>query len=222
MGADPSGSFQGIPRGGRFAHPVGPGSGFQGRGGWGQSHDRQIGLPWAQQDGHHAYPVGPVRGYHDDRQVGFPQGAPQDWHHAYPEGPGSGFPSMEGWQFQGVPRQRARPYDRPWRGGMAAGMGVVHHGRGVQRGPYYSGGPRVGQNYGNRGGSGGASRSGGPSVVSGRRGTAAVGGIPWGRWSWLRCNWSCEGTGLRDAREARAELCGVAESRPRYRAGDSK
>ena len=109
VGADPSGSFQGIPRGGRFAHPVGPGSGFQGRGGWGQSHDRQIGFPWAPQDGHHAYPVGPVRGYHDDRQVGFPQGAPQDWHNAYPEGPGSGFPSMEGWQFQGVPRQRARP-----------------------------------------------------------------------------------------------------------------
>ena len=92
------------------------------------------------------------------------------------------------------------PYDRPWRGGMAAGMGVVHHGRGVQRGPYSSGGPRVGPNYGNRGGSGGASRSGGPSVLSGRRGTAAVpeavGGIPWGRWSWLRCDWSREGTGL--------------------------
>ena len=31
-----------------------------------------------------------------------------------------------------------------------------------------------------------------------------------------------EGTGLRDAREARPELCRVAESRPCYRAGDSK
>ena len=197
--------FRRVPRGGRSVHPVSPkdasfgmGASWDGRssnsmdsgiGYWGsgergqQSHDRQTGFPRAPQDGHHAYPVGPVSGYHDDRQVGFPQGAPQDWHHAYPEGPGSGFPSMKGWQFQGVPRQRARPYDRPWRGGMAAGMGVVHHGRGVQRGPCYSGGPRVGPNYGNRGGSGGASRSGGPSVLSGRRGTAAVpeavGGIPW-------------------------------------------
>ena len=218
VGADPSASFQVIPRGGHFAHPVGPGSGFQGRGGWGQSHDRQIGFPWAPQDGHHAYAVGPVSGYHDDRQVGFPQGAPQDWHHAYTEGPGSGFPSMEGWQFQGVPRQRARPYDRPWRGGM----GVVHHGRGVQRGPCYLGVPRVGPNYGNRGGSGGALQSGVPSVVSGRRGTEAVGGIPLGRWSWLCCDWSHGGTGLRDAKEARAELCKVEESRPWYLAGDSK
>ena len=37
-------------------------------------------------------------------------------------------------------------------------------------------------------------------MVSGRRGTAvvpgAVGGIPWGRWSWLRCDWSREDSGL--------------------------
>ena len=78
VGADPSGSVQGIPRGGRFSRPVGPGSGFQGRGGWGQqSHDRHIGFPWVPRDGHHAYPVCPVNGFHDDRQVGFPQGAPQ-------------------------------------------------------------------------------------------------------------------------------------------------
>ena len=105
-------------------------------------------------------------------------------------------------------------------------VGGGYQGRGVQRGPYYSGGPRVGPNYGNRGGSGGALRGGVPSVVSGRRGTAvvpgAVGGIPWGCWSWLCCDWSHGGTGLRDAWEARAELCGVAESRPWYRAGDSK
>ena len=24
-------------------------------------------VPWVPQDGHHAYPVGPVSGYHDDR-----------------------------------------------------------------------------------------------------------------------------------------------------------
>ena len=63
-------------------------------------------------------------------------------------------------------------------------------------------------------------------MVSGRRGTAAVpeavGGIPWGRWSWLCCDWSRGGTGLRDAREARAELCEVAESRPWYQAGACK
>ena len=124
-GADPLGSSQGVLRGERFVHPVGPGSGFLGMDGWGQqSHDRQIGFPWVPQDGHHAYPVGPVSGYHDDRQIGFPQGAPQDWHHAYPEGPCSGFPSMEGWQRQGVSRQRAHPYDRPWRGGMRAGMNL--------------------------------------------------------------------------------------------------
>ena len=52
-GADPLGSSQGVPRGGRFSYPVGPGSGFQGRGCWGQlSHDRQIGFPWTPQDGH--------------------------------------------------------------------------------------------------------------------------------------------------------------------------
>ena len=74
--------------------------------------------------------MGPVSGSHDNRQVGFSQGAPQDWHHAYPECPCSGFPSMEGWQRQGVSRQRAHPYDRPWRGGMRAGMRVAQHGRG--------------------------------------------------------------------------------------------
>ena len=58
------------------------------------------------------------------------------------------------------------PYERPRRGGMGARIGVAHHGRGVQRGPYFSGGPRGGPNYGNRGGSGGALRSGVPSVVS--------------------------------------------------------
>ena len=31
-GADPLRSFQGVPRGGRSAHPVGPGSGFRERG----------------------------------------------------------------------------------------------------------------------------------------------------------------------------------------------
>ena len=112
--------------------------------------------------------MGPVSGFHDDRQIGLPQGAPQDWHHAYPEGPGSGFSRMDGWQFQGVPRQRARPYERPRRGGIGAGMGVAHHGRRVQRGPYFSDGPRSGPNYGNWGGSGGALRSGVLSVVSGR------------------------------------------------------
>ena len=183
VGADPSESFQGIPRGGRFARPVGPGSSFQGRGGWGQqSHDRQIGF----------------------------QGAPQDGHHAYPVGPGSGFSRMDGWQFQGVPRQRASPYERPWRGGM----GVARQGRGVQRRPCILGG------------SGGALRSRVPSMVSGRRGTAAVpevvDGIPWSRCSWLCCDWSRGGTGLRDARETRSELRRVAESRPWYRAGDRK
>ena len=79
---------------------------------------------------------------------------------------------MEGWQRPGVSQQRAHPYDRPWRGGVRAGMGVAQHGRGVQRGPYYSGGPRGSPN-GNRGGLGSASRSAVPSVVSGRRGKAA-------------------------------------------------
>ena len=178
-GADPLGSPQWVPRGGRFVHPVGPGSGFLGMDGWGQqSHDRQIGFQWVPQDGHHAYPVGPSSGYpnrqvgfhgtpqeghhayplgpssgYTNRQVEFPQWAPQDWHPAYPVGPGNGHSGMQGWghEFQGVSRQRARPYERPGTGGM----GLVHHGRGVQRGPYYSGGPRVGPNYVNRGGSGG-------------------------------------------------------------------
>ena len=131
VGADPLGSSQGVPRGGRFVHPVGPCSGFLGMDGWGQSHDRQIGFQQgAPQDWHHAYPEGSCSGSYENRQVGFPQGAPQDWHHAYPEGRCSGFPRMEGWQGPGVSRQRAHPYDRPWRGGMRAGMGVAQHGRG--------------------------------------------------------------------------------------------
>ena len=301
VGADLLGPSQGVPRGGRFVHPVGPCSGFLGMDGWGQqSHDRQIGFHGTPQEGHLAYPVDPSSRYHN-RQVGFhgtpqeghhahpagpssgyatrpvgfygtPQeghhahpvgpssgypnrrvgfyGTPQEGHHAYPEGPSSGYPNrqigfygtpqeghqaypvgpssghsgMQGWghEFHGVPWQRACPYERPVTGGVGGG----YQGRGVQRGPYYSGGPRVGPNYGNRGGSGGALRGSVPPVVSGRKGTAvvpgAVGGIPWGCWSWLRSDWSHGGTGLRDAWEARAELCGVAESRPWYRAGDSK
>ena len=37
---------------------------------------------------------------------------------------------------------------------MTGGVGGGYQGRGVQRGPYGSGGPRVGPNNGNRGGSG--------------------------------------------------------------------
>ena len=174
MGADSLGPSQGVPRGGRFVHPVGPGSGFLGMDGWGQqSHDRQIGFHGTPHEGHHAYPVGPSSG-HTNMQLGFPQWAPQDWHPANPVGPGSGHSGMQGWghEFQGVSRQRVRPYERPGTGGVGGG----YQGRGVQRGPYYSGGPSAGPNYRNRGGSGGASRSGGPSVVSGRRGTAVVPG----------------------------------------------
>ena len=205
VGADPLGSSQGVPLGGRLAHPVGPCSGFLGMDGWGQqSHNRQIGFHGTPQEGHHAYPVGPSRGYPNRqvgfhgtpqeghhaypvgpssgypnrqvgfhgssqeghhaypvllpssgyiyRQLGFPQWAPQDWHPAYPVGPGSGHSGMQGWnhEFQGVSRQRVRPYERQGTGGLGGG----YQGRGVQRGPYYSGGPRVGPNYGNRGGSG--------------------------------------------------------------------
>ena len=146
MGADPLGSSQGVPRGGRFVHPVGPCSGFLGMDGWGQqSHDRQIGFHGTPQEGHHAYPVGPSSGY-PNRQVGlhgtpqeghhaypvgpssgytyrqlrFPQWAPQDWHPAYPVGPGSGHSGMQGWghEFQGVSRQRVRPYERPGTSGV--------------------------------------------------------------------------------------------------------
>ena len=223
-GADPLRSFQGVQRGGRSAHPAGPGSGFRGRWGRGQQpHDRQVGFHGTPQEGHHAYPVGPSSGYptrqvgfhgtpqeghhaypvgsssgYPTRQVGFhgtPQeghhaypvgsssgypnrqvgfhGTPQEGHHAYPEGPSSGYPTrqvgfygtpqeghhassghsgMQGWghEIQGVSRQRARPYERPVRGGVGGG----YQGRGVQRGPYGSGGPCVGPNYGNWGGSG--------------------------------------------------------------------
>ena len=82
VGADPLGSSQGVSRGGRLAHPVGPCSGFLGMDGWGQqSHDRQIGFHGTPQEGHHAYPVGPSSGY-PNRQVGF-HGIPQEGHHAY-------------------------------------------------------------------------------------------------------------------------------------------
>ena len=113
-----------------------------------------------------------------DRQVGVFQGAAQDWRSAYPVGPGSEFSRLDGWgqQFQGVPRQRARLYERPWKGVMEVGMGVGHHGRGVQRGPYFSGVPCSGPNHGNRGGSGGALQSGVPFVVPGRGGTVAAPG----------------------------------------------
>ena len=60
VGADPLGPSKWVQRGGRFVHPVGPGSGFLGMDGWGQrSHDRQIGFHGTPQEGHHAYPVGP-------------------------------------------------------------------------------------------------------------------------------------------------------------------
>ena len=222
VGADPLGSSQGVLRGGRFVHPVGPCSGFLGMDGWGQqSHVRQIGFHGTPQEGHHAYPVGPSSGFtnrqvgfhgtpqeghhaypvgpssgftnrqvefhgtpqeghhaypvgpssgypnrqvgfhgtpqeghhaypvgpsrgYTYRQLGFPQWAPQDWHPAYPVGPGSGHSGMQGWghELQGVSRQRVRPYERPGTGGVGGG----YQGRGVQRGPYYSGGPRVGPN----------------------------------------------------------------------------
>ena len=173
-GADPLRSFQGVQRGGRSAHPAGPGSGFRGRWGRGQQpHDRQVGFhgtpqegyhaylvgpsswypnrqvgfhgtpqegyhaypvgpsswyPTRQvgfhgtpQEGHHAYPVGPSSGY-PNRQVGF-YGTPQEGHHAYPVGPSSGYSGMQGWghEFQGVSRQRARPYERPVTGGVGGG-----------------------------------------------------------------------------------------------------
>ena len=205
--------FHGTPQEGHHAHPVGPSSGYP---------NRQVGFYGTPQEGHHAYPEGPSSGY-PNRPIGF-YGTPQEGHQAYPVGPSSGHSGMQGWghEFHGVPRQRACPYERSVTGGVGGG----YQGRGVQRGPYYSGGPRVGPNYGNRGGSGGALRGSVPPVVSGRKGTAvvpgAVGGIPWGCWSWLCSDWSHGGTGLRDVWEARAELCGVAESRPWYWAGDSK
>ena len=164
-------SFQGVRQGGRSAHPAGQGSGFRGQ----QPHDRQVGFNGAPQEGHHAYPVGPSSGYpnrqvgfhgtpqeghhaypvgpsngYPNRQVGF-HGTPQEGHHAYPVGPSSGHSGMQSWgyEFQGVSRQRARPYKRPVIGGVGGGYQDQD-----QRGPYGSGGPRVGPNYGNRGGSG--------------------------------------------------------------------
>ena len=256
-GADPLGSSQGVLRGERFVHPVGPGSGFLGMDGWGQqSHDRQIGFPWVPQDGHHAYPVGPVSVYHDDRQIGFPQGAPQDWQHAYPEGPCSGFPSMEGWQRQGVSRQRAHPYDRRWRGGMRVGMNVCIMGGGYSEDhtiqvdlvlaqiteigvarvvicktefrPWYrEEGVRrrfLRRSVGSRGVAGRGSAATGPTGSPGRgkgRGvTVAQSPAQLARAAAQR---DARKPGQRsDARQARAELCWVAESRPWYRAGDSK
>ena len=60
-------------------------------------------VPWVPQDGHHAYPVGPVSGYHDVRQIGFPW-VPQDGHHAYPVGPSSGYPIRQA-GFHGAPQE---------------------------------------------------------------------------------------------------------------------
>ena len=171
--------FPWVPQDGRHAYPVGSSSGYP---------TRQVGFRGTPQEGHHAYPVGPSSGY-ANRPVAF-YGTPQEGHHAYPGDPSSGHSGMQGWghEFQGVSRQRARPYERPGTGGVGGG----YQGRGVQRGPYYSGGPRVGPNYGNRGGSDGALRGGVPPVVSGRRGTEVVpgagGGIPWGCWLWLCCD----------------------------------
>ena len=64
VGADLLGSSQGVPRGGRFVHPVGSCSGFLGMDGWGQqSHDRQTGFHGTAQEGHYAYPGGPSSGH---------------------------------------------------------------------------------------------------------------------------------------------------------------
>ena len=133
--------FHGTPQEGHHAYPVGPSSGYP---------TRQLGFHGTLQEGHHAYPVGPSSGY-PNRQVGF-YGTPQEGHHAYPVGPSSGHSGMQGWghEFQGLSRQRAHPYERPVTGGVGGG----YQGRGVQRAPYGSGGPRVGPNYENRGGSG--------------------------------------------------------------------
>ena len=108
VGADPSGSSQGFPRGGRFVHPVGPGSGFLGMDGWEQqSHDRQIGFHGTPQEGHHAYPVGPSSGY-PNRQIGF-HGTPQEGHHAYPVDPSSGYPNRQV-GFHGTPQEGHHAY----------------------------------------------------------------------------------------------------------------
>ena len=132
--------FHGTPQERHHAYPVGPSSGYP---------NRQVGFYGTPQEGHHAYPVGPSSGY-PNRQVGF-YGTPQEGHHAYPVGPSSGHSGMQslGHEFQGVSRQRARPYERPVIGGVGGGYQDQD-----QRGPYGSGGPRVGPNYGNRGGSG--------------------------------------------------------------------
>ena len=175
------GGFHGTPQEGHHAYPVDPSSGY---------HNRQVGFYGTPQEGHHAYPAGPSSGYatrpvgfhgipqgehhaypvgpssgYTDRQGGF-YGTPQEGHHAYPVGPSSGHPGMQGWgrEFHGVSRQRARPYERP----VIGGVGGDYPGRGVQRGPYSTGGPRGGPNYGNRGGSGrGAGAAPGPAGGSG-------------------------------------------------------
>ena len=149
------GGLYGAPQEGHHAYPVDPSSGH---------HDRRVGFYGTPQEGHHAYPAGPSSGY-TDRQGGL-YGTPQEGHHAYPVGPSSGHPGMQGWgrEFHGVSRQRARPYERP----VVGGGGDDYLGRGVQRGPYSSGGPRGGPNYGNRGGSGrGAAAAPGPAGGSG-------------------------------------------------------
>ena len=150
--------FYGTPQEGHHAYPAGPSSGYA---------TRPVGFHGIPQGEHHAYPVGPSSGY-TDRQGGF-YGTPQEGHHAYPVGPSSGHLGMQGWghEFHGVSRQRARPYERP----VIGGVGGDYLGRGVQRGPYGSGGPRVGPNYGNRGGSGRGTAAapgpaGGPGAIS--------------------------------------------------------
>ena len=98
VGADPLGSSQGVLRGGRFVHPVGPSSGY---------HNRQGGLYGAPQEGHHAYPVDPSSGHHD-RRVGF-YGTPQEGHHAHPVGPSSGYPNRQV-GFYGTPQEGHHAY----------------------------------------------------------------------------------------------------------------
>ena len=104
--------FPWVPQDGHHAYPVGPSSGYP---------NRQVGFHGTPQEGHHAYPVGSSSGY-PTRQVGF-HGTPQEGHHAYPVGPSSGHSGMQGWghEFQGVSRQRARPYERPGTGGVGGG-----------------------------------------------------------------------------------------------------
>ena len=170
--------FYGTPRKGHHAYPVGPSSGYP---------NRQVGFYGTPQEEHHAYPVGPSSGY-PNRQVGF-YGTPQEGHHAYPVGPSSGHSGMQSWghEFQGVSRQRSRPYERPVIGGVGGGYQDQD-----QRGPYGSGGPRVGPNYGNRGGSGrGTAAALRPAGGSGAV-TSTSGGLlaMQGQWFRVRVRWN--------------------------------